>query len=180
VHQAVSRAKGGDGEGLHFLYVRYAPDLHRYVNSFVQDRHEAEDIVQNVFAKLITAIHKYERRDVPFTAWILRVARNAALDHMRGRRAIPTEEVRVADIGRAEISFERGRDLRDALEQLPDDQREVLVLRHIVGLSPGEIAATLGKTESSIHGLHHRGRRALQSNLSDLDARPTVAPQMND
>jgi len=177
VQAAVRRAKQGDMEALHFLYVCYAADVQRYVNSLVHDHHEAEDITQNVFAKLITAIRKYEQRDVPFTAWILRVARNAALDHMRGRRAIPTEEVRVADTGQAETSFSRGQDLRRALERLPDDQREVLVLRHIIGLSPTEIAETLDKTESSIHGLHHRGRRTLQSNLVDLDAAPVVAPE---
>jgi RNA polymerase sigma-70 factor (ECF subfamily) len=175
VQQAVVRAQQGDPEGLHFLYVRFAPDVQRYVNSVVHDHHEAEDITQNVFAKLLTAIGKYERREVPFAAWILRVARNAAFDHMRARRAIPTEEVRVADTGMAQTGIDRGRDLRDALEDLPEDQREVLVLRHIVGLTPIEIATALGKTESSIHGLHHRGRRTLRANLVDLGAEPVVA-----
>ena len=175
VQRAVERAKAGDPEGVHFLYVRYAEDVLRYVNSFVKDHHEAEDITQNVFAKLITVIGKYEQKEVPFTAWILRVARNAALDYLRARRAIPTEEVRIADGGHAELGHERSRDLRHALEQLPEDQREVLVLRHIVGLSPTEIADTLGKTESSIHGLHHRGRSTLQSNLRLLGAAPTVS-----
>ncbi len=176
VQQAVERAKAGDGEGLHFLYVRYAPDVQRYVASFVYDHHEAEDITQNVFAKLMTAIKKYEQRDVPFAAWIMRVARNAALDHMRVKRAIPAEEVRIADAGSAQTSLDLGRDLRQALEQLPDDQREVLILRHVAGLSPVEIADTLEKSESSVHGLHHRGRRTLQAKLIELDAAPVVAP----
>ena len=174
VQAAVAHAKAGDPEGLHFLYLRYAPDVQRYVNSVVHDMHEAEDITQNVFAKLIKTIGKYEQREVPFTAWILRVARNAALDHMRARRAIPTEDVRAADTGREQMSIDRSRALREALEGLPDDQREVLVLRHIVGLSPLEIAATLKKTESSVHGLHHRGRRSLQTNLTALGAAPVV------
>jgi RNA polymerase sigma-70 factor, ECF subfamily len=175
IQQAVRRAKQGDMEAIHFLYVRYAADVQRYVNSFLHDEHEAEDITQNIFAKLIKAIAKYEERDVPFTAWILRVSRNAALDHIRAKRAIPTEEVRGVDAGHSQMSFNRGQDLRQALERLPDDQREVLVLRHIVGLSPVEIADTLGKTESSIHGLHHRGRRTLKANLVELDAAPVVA-----
>lgn len=175
VQMAVSAAKEGDREAVHFLYVRYGPDLLRYVNSFVKDDHEAEDIVQNVFAKLITAISRYEQKDVPFTAWIMRVARNAALDHLRARRAIPTEEVRVTDSVDSENDAERRHNLRDALSRLPEDQREVLVLRHIVGLSPVEIADTLGRSESSIHGLHHRGRRMLQSTLTELDSAPVVA-----
>lgn len=177
VQKAVAHAKAGDPEGLHFLYLRYSPDVLRYVNSVVHDRHEAEDITQNVFAKLITTIGKYEQRDVPFTAWILRVARNAALDHVRARRAIPSDDVRVADTGQAEISLDRSQALRQALAELPEDQREVLVLRHVVGLSPVEIAETLEKTESSVHGLHHRGRRTLKASLAELGAAPVVAAQ---
>jgi RNA polymerase sigma-70 factor (ECF subfamily) len=179
VQVAVSCAKEGDRSALHFLFVRYAPDLNRYVNSFVQDRHEAEDIVQDIFAKLITGIRKYEQRDVPFRAWILRVARNAALDHMRARHAIPVEEVRVAEddtSGHSQVNLERSQDLRQALERLPDDQREVLVLRHVLGLSPLEIADALGKSESSINGLHHRGSHRLRSSLRDMGAVPTLAP----
>lgn len=176
VKAAIERAQAGDAEGLHFLYVRYAPDVQRFVNSLVKDHHEAEDITQNIFAKLMKAINKYEPREVPFAAWIMRVARNAALDHLRARRSIPSEEVRLADTGQAQIGIDRARDLRLALEQLPEDQREVLILRHIAGLSPVEIAATLKKSESSVHGLHHRGRRTLQTKLAEMGAAPVVAP----
>lgn len=175
VAKAVARAKEGDMSALHFLYVRFADDVCGYVASIVCDSHEAEDITQNVFAKLMTAIHRYEQREVPFAAWILRVARNVALDHIRARRQIPFEEVRVDDDGHEQIGVERSQCLRDALQRLPEDQREVLVLRHIAGLSPGEIADRLGKTEGSVHGLHHRGRGALQTALRELDAAPVIA-----
>ena len=49
------------------------------------------------------------------------------------------------------------------------------MLRHIAGLSPSEIAERLGKSEGSIHGLHHRGRGALQAALRELDAAPITA-----
>jgi RNA polymerase sigma-70 factor (ECF subfamily) len=173
--RAIVGAKQGDMSALHFLYVRFADDVCGYVRSIVRDSHEAEDITQNVFAKLMTAIHKYEPRDVPFAAWILRVARNMALDHLRARRQIPFEEVRTDDDGHEQIGFERSQCLRDALWRLPQEQREVLVLRHLAGLSPGEIARRLGKTEGSIHGLHHRGRSALKAALSELDAAPVIA-----
>jgi RNA polymerase sigma-70 factor (ECF subfamily) len=175
VRQAVARAKSGDMSAIHFLYVRFADDVCGYVSSIVRDSHEAEDITQNVFARLITAIHKYEPREVPFAAWILRVSRNAALDHLRARRQIPFEEVRTDDDGYEQIGFERSQCLRDALWRLPHEQREVLVLRHLAGLSPGEIAKRLGKTEGSIHGLHHRGRGALQQALREMDAAPVIA-----
>lgn len=177
VARAIEAAKAGDVEGLHFLYVRYAPEVFRYVASMLRDHHEAEDVTQNVFAKLTTAIRKYEPQGVPFAAWIMRVARNAALDQVRARRAVPTDELDLADPGHAQVGAGRGRDLRHALEELPADQREVLILRHVAGLSPVEIADTLGKTESSVHGLHHRGRRALQAKLVEMGAAPVVAPQ---
>jgi RNA polymerase sigma-70 factor, ECF subfamily len=175
VRRAGVRLKQGDRSALHFLYVRYADDVCGFVRSIVRDEHEAEDITHNVFAKLITAIHRYEPREVPFAAWILRVARNAALDHLRARRQIPFEEVRTTDEGHEQVGFDRLQALREAIHRLPQDQREVLVLRHIVGLSPTEIARRLGKTESSVHGLHHRGRGALQAALRELEAAPVIA-----
>ncbi|MBS1878061.1 MAG: sigma-70 family RNA polymerase sigma factor [Actinobacteria bacterium] len=174
VQEAVRRAKQGDREGIRLLYVRFSGDVLRYVNSFVRDYHEAEDITHNVFAKLITAITRYEERATPFAAWIMRVARNAALDYLRARRAIPTDELRIADSDEGDPGLERGLDIREALEELPTDQREVLVLRHVMGLTPVEIAGTLARTESSIHGLHHRGRRALQGALEARGAAPIV------
>jgi RNA polymerase sigma-70 factor (ECF subfamily) len=175
VYEAVAAAKEGDMSALHFLYVRFADDVCAYVRSIVRDPHTAEDITQNVFAKLMKAIHKYERRDVPFAAWIIRVARNVALDHIRASRQIPLAEVRTSDEGREQIGFECALSLREALERLPAEQREVLVLRHVAGLSPGEIADRLGKSEASIHGLHHRGRGALKAALRELDAAPVTA-----
>jgi RNA polymerase sigma-70 factor, ECF subfamily len=175
VYEAVARAKEGDMSALHFLYVRFADDVCGYVRSIVHDPHAAEDITQIVFTKLMKAIQRYERRDVPFAAWIIRVARNAALDHIRASRQIPLAEVRTSDEGGEQFGFERALSLREALERLPDDQREVLVLRHVAGLSPGEIADRLGKTEASIHGLHHRGRGALRRALQELEAAPVTA-----
>ena len=174
VTNATARAKEGDMSALQFLYVRFADDVCGYVNSIVQNTHDAEDITQSVFGKLMTAIQKYEPREVPFAAWILRVARNAALDHLRARRQIPFEEVRTDDGGHEELGFERSQCLRAALLNLSPEQREVLVLRHLAGLSPGEIARRLGKTEGSIHGLHHRGRAALRDLLSEMNSAPVV------
>ena len=175
VPQAIARAKQGDTSALQFLYVRFADDVCGYVGSIIRDAHEAEDVTQNVFAKLMTAIQKYEPRDVPFAAWILRVSRNVALDHLRARRQIPVEQVRTDDDRYEQVGFERSQCLRDALSRLSQEQREVVVLRHLVGLSPAEIAERLGKTEASVHGLHHRGRGALQQALLDIESGPVTA-----
>jgi RNA polymerase sigma-70 factor, ECF subfamily len=176
INTAIERARDGDMEGLYFLYVRFGDDVFRYVNSLVKDHHEAEDITQGVFLKLVTVLRTYEPRpDIPFVAWVLRVARNLALDHMKDRRAIPYEEVSPQASDHRQVGDERRKDLRWALEQLPEEQRNVLILRHIRGFSPPEIAAVLGKSESSIDGLHHRGRRSMQTTLEDLGAAPVVA-----
>ena len=175
--KAILRAKEGDRDALSFLYVRYADNVYGYVRSIVRDEHDAEDITQQLFLKLTAALSRYEPRSVPFAAWILRVARNLALDHLRAVRAIPCEEVRPVDAVAEDYSFERSRALEDALDALPREQRQVLILRHVVGLTPGEIARSLGKTEGSIHGLHHRGRRALQRELSELGAAPVTGCQ---
>lgn len=175
VHRAIARLKEGDVSALHFLYVRFADDVCAYIASIVRDPSEAEDITQNLFTKLLVVIHRYEQREVPFAAWMLRVARNMALDHLRAQRQIPFEQVRTSDAGEEHTGFERLLSLRQALDRLPADQREVLILRHVGGMSPREIAQALGKTESSIHGLHHRGRARLKSALRELDAAPTTA-----
>jgi RNA polymerase sigma-70 factor, ECF subfamily len=175
VTAAVARAKTGDREALRFLYVRYADNVYGYVRSIVRDDHEAEDVTQQVFAKLMTVLVKYEDREIPFSAWILRVARNVALDHARQRRPIPCEEIREnepQDDGDA--ARDRSMLLREALATLPEDQRQVLVLRHVAGLSPGEIAGRLGRSEPSVHGLHHRGRGALRTALRAMECGPTV------
>jgi len=175
VAQAVTRAKAGDQEALRFLYVSYADNVYGYVRSIVRDDYEAEDVTQHVFAKLMVVLPKYEQRSVPFAAWILRVARNVAVDHMRARRAIPCEEVRELD-ERKDFgdSQQTSIALREALETLPEEQREVIVLRHLVGLSPGEIAGRMGKSEPSIHGLHHRGRGALRTTLAERECAPAA------
>jgi RNA polymerase sigma-70 factor, ECF subfamily len=175
--RAVAAAKRGEWDAIHYLYVRYADDVLAYVRSIVGDHHAAEDITQGVFAKLITAIQRYEERGaIPFAGWIMRVARNAALDHLRARRQIPVEEVRTSDPCDEGREFEQRQCLKEALASLPEEQREVLVLRHVLGLSPPEIAERLRKTESSVHGLHHRGRAALREALVELEAAPEVAP----
>ena len=173
--RAIAAAKRGEWDAIHYLYVRYGDDVFAYVRSIVRNHHDAEDITQGVFAKLMTAIQRYEERGaIPFAGWIMRVARNATLDHLRARRQIPVEEVRTTDPCDEGREFEQRQCLKEALAALPREQREVLVLRHVLGLSPPEIAEQLEKTESSVHGLHHRGRATLRAALIELETGPDV------
>lgn len=171
LEDAIAAAKTGDREALRYLYVRFSGNVYAYVREMLRDDHEAEDVAQHVFERLPLAIRRYRPTGVPFTAWLLRVARNAALDHMRRHRLVPVEEVFGPDATTSD-AIETLDGLRSALAELPAAQREVVVLRNLVGLSPGEIADRMGKTESSIHGLHHRGRAAVQGKLASAGQAP--------
>jgi RNA polymerase sigma-70 factor (ECF subfamily) len=172
---AVARAKEGDSSAVHYLYVRFSGQVHGYVRSIVRNPHDAEDVTHAVFAKMIPAIRRYERRSVPFAAWLMRIARNTALDHMRAQRQVPVAEVLLSEDRRERDVDEDRRHLIEALGRLPLDQRQVLMLRHIAGLSPGEIADRLSKSESAVHGLHHRARGRLQATLTELGSVPQAA-----
>ena len=172
---AVARAKERDREALRFLYVSYSNNIYGYVRSIVHDDHEAEDITQHVFAKLMTTVGKYDDRGVPFFAWLLRLARNVAIDHLRANRMTPVESAPEAG-STFDDDVDQAHALRAALAALPLEQREVVILRHVVGLTPSEIADRMGRSESSIHGLHHRGRRRLQRELKTLQTSPTTRP----
>ena len=174
VRLAVARGKEGDQHALHFLYASYSHNIYGYVRSIVGNDHDAEDVTQHVFAKLITSIQKYDDRGVPFFAWLLRFARNVAIDHLRGNRLVPTEEV-LDPKATCGTDIDRAETVRAALATLPEEQREVVIMRHVVGLTPGEIADRMGRSEGSIHGLHHRGRRALQRELTRLESTPCTS-----
>lgn len=172
---AVSRAKGGDQDAIRYLYLRFADNVYGYACSILRDEHEAEDVTQQVFARLMTALARYEQRAVPFSAWILRITHNLAIDHMRRRRAIPCEEVHSVDEASDEDRHQLSQVLREAIAGLPEDQRTVVVLRHVHGWSPNEIATRINRSEDAVHGLHHRGRRALKEALRLADAAPATA-----
>jgi RNA polymerase sigma-70 factor (ECF subfamily) len=174
IRLAVARAKDGDREAIRYLYIRYANNVYSYVASLLRNHHEAEDVTQLVFAKLPESLKRYEDRGAPFMSWLVRLARNAAIDQLRSRRAIPVAEPMVSEAADDGSSRDRRDILRAALAGLPEDQREIIVLRHLGGLAPAEIAARLGRTESAVNGLHHRGRRALRAELTRLGAAPVT------
>jgi RNA polymerase sigma-70 factor (ECF subfamily) len=157
-------------------YVRFAADVRRYVQSIVHDAHDAEDITHNVFLKLFASLDSYDERKAPFSAWLLRIARNAAVDYLRQRRALPSDEVMVGRTAPVRSDPEASAALRIAFETLPREQRKVAFMRFALGLSPGEIAHALGRTPASVNGLEHRGRGALKVELGRQHMRPaTVA-----
>ena len=154
VTKAVARAKAGDMSAIHFLYVRFADDVFGYVKSIVHDSHEAEDITQNVFAKLSTKIRKYEPRQVPFTAWILRVAAE------RGDRQPALT---------ATDSVRRGSHRRRRAR--PDRVRALAVPARCPLAPPGRAARGSGSTPSG--GSHSAGNRSPAREDRGINPRPS-------
>ena len=136
--------------------------------------HAAEDITQAIFARLPMRLQRYKGGEAPFGAWITRVAHNASIDYMRSQRAVPCEEVHDPHHGCEDVAPERREALRLGLAALPEDQRAVLVLRFVLGMSAEEIGRRLGRTEPAVHALQHKGRRRMREELLRLDAAPTV------
>ena len=177
VAAATERARDGDEDALRLLYLLYADNVFGFVLSIVHDEHDAEDITSEVFARLPRALTHYRVSSTPFVAWLLRVSRNAALDHLRAQRSVPLAEVPASS--RAELhAHERLDDLRAALEALPFDQRQVMVLRLVAGLTPAEVAERIGRSVDAVHALQHRARRRLRDELTQAGWAPqATAPR---
>jgi RNA polymerase sigma-70 factor, ECF subfamily len=174
VRRLVQRAKAGDHDAMRQLYVRFAPHVHDYVKRIVVNPDDADDLTQQIFAELLTELWRYEPGEAPFRAWILRVSHNAAIDHVRRTRAVPCEEIWTQDEHADEPPLERRASLREALASLTAGQRDVLVLRHVVGLTPEEIATRLGRSLRAVHCLHQRGRAAACTALDELGSAPAT------
>src|SRR3954447_2092472 len=119
IRAAIAGARKGEMDAVRLLYVCYTAEVLTAIKGIVRDSHEAEDIAQEVFIKLISVIEQYTPREgVPFGAWIRRVARNCAYDHLRSRRAQPCDELELhCEHGQTE--HERRRDICRAFASLP-------------------------------------------------------------
>ena len=79
----VQRAQGRDPEAFAKLYEEYFDKIYRYIALKIGDRTEAEDMTQQVFLKALKSISSYKRTEVPFSAWLYRIAHNLTVDHFR-------------------------------------------------------------------------------------------------
>ena len=174
LRRAVRRAQQGDPAAFHHIYEQYSSTVYSAAMRVVRDPHEAEDITQQVFAKLMTSIGQYQERSQPFTHWLSRVARNAAVDHVRRRRPVPMEEAATMAEVRPAATADTLDSLKEALRTLPEEQRRIVLLRHLVGLSPDDIAQRTGRTTASVNGLHFRARRQLRNELTGLGLAPST------
>jgi RNA polymerase sigma-70 factor (ECF subfamily) len=175
VAAAAERARSGDDDALRLLYLLYADNVFGYVLAIVRDEHDAEDLTSEVFARLPRALGHYRPGATPFAAWLLRVARNAALDHLRAQRSVPLAEIHATGATAELQANERLEALKAALAALPEDQRHVMLLRLVAGLTPAEVAEHIGRSVDAVHALQHRARRRLREALTQSGFAPTSA-----
>lgn len=169
----VDRARTGDQQALADIYDWYMPRVYRYTLTRIGNQHEAEDLTEEVFLKLLSAIPDFKWRDVPFSAWVFRIAHNCVVTHFRktSQRGGPTTEIPLDMIdGRHDIAYAieeqiTMEEVRQAAAQLPEAQREVIALRFAVGLSIADTAKALGKREGNVKALQHKAVAKLQKML---------------
>ncbi len=168
----IQRAKAYDPAALSDIYERYYQGLYRYVYYRVGDAALAEDLVGDVFLKMLHAIPSYSIQGIPFSAWLYRIARNRVIDHLRRqpeKAELSLEEGRVEAIEAADTGLEAAlqRDeLLKAMRVLTDEQRQVVILKFIEDMDNATVAAILGKTEGAIKSLQHRALDSMRRYLA--------------
>jgi RNA polymerase sigma-70 factor (ECF subfamily) len=173
VRRLVRRAQEGDRQALEELYLMHFDRIYSYLQMSVGNRHDAEDLTNQTFVKMLESIDRFEWRKVPISAWLFRIAHNLAMDHFRARRRWQPEEEPPEPPGAEARSAEEealqsiGRQsMLEMIEGLSRDQQQVLTLKFVFNFGNSEVATILGKTEGAIKSLQHRALVSLQKQLT--------------
>ena len=169
------RVSDGDVEAFQTLYETHLDTIYRYVYYKVGNGQLAEDLTQHIFMKAWEAINRYQWRELPFQHWLLRLARNTVIDHYRSTK--PANASLLDPIGNGidpEVELAQSemiRTLQEAVRQLPDEQREVIVLRFIEQMPHADVARHLGKSAATVRVIQHRALQALRRLLDQDEQR---------
>jgi RNA polymerase sigma-70 factor, ECF subfamily len=164
----VRAAQHGSAEAMEELFRRHWPAAHRAAWLVVHDAAAAEDVAQEAFLAAVRSLDRFDRRR-PFGPWLHRIVVNRAIDYARARevrREVPADAVAEATAGRGSAGCEApSDDVLGALAALAPDQRAVIVMRHLLGFTPGEIASALGLPRGTVNSRLRRGLDALAEPL---------------
>ncbi len=178
----IQALRAGDQSAYAELVERYSPTIYNLALRMMNDREEAEEILQETFLSAFRALRRFEGRS-QLSTWLYRIAYNAALMRLR-RRQLPTTSIdepiqnEEGDIvprqlvdwasqpDKLLLTGELRRVLDAAVASLPETLRSVFVLRDIEGLSTAETAEVLGLTETNVKVRLHRARLALREQLT--------------
>ncbi len=184
----VERAARGDQRAVGALYDQYASPLYRFCLARVGNETDAEDLTEEIFLKVMRSVGGFEWRPLPrgegeeerspFRAWLFRIARNHVVSHYRRMSSRPTagevpewiEDDRRGPQEMAELAL-TVEEVFAAVQDLPQAQREVILLRFGSGLSVAETAEALEKQQTNVKVLQHKGIKKLREIL--VEARRT-------
>jgi RNA polymerase sigma factor (sigma-70 family) len=178
-HQRMAAVARGDLSGMNEIYLNRHRTLFRFFYRLTSRQAAAEDLVHEVFLRMIRYRHTYRTEEETagaFEAWMYRIARNALADQSRKHRhEITAGEGEVESIPSARPTpFETAAKRQDlallhrALRELPEDKRELLVLTRFQGLSHEQIGRILGCEPGTVKGRVFRAMKELASIYSDL------------
>lgn len=182
----IRRAQRREAGAFDALVDLYSTRLYGYFYRLTASRHDAEDLLQELFVRLVRTIDQYEHND-RFDGWVFRIAANLARDRirrvkrsavLRGRgsqgadEADPLDELPDVAIDRPDDSLQRSEQLdrlQEAMQELPEPEREVILLRHFSQMPFREIAATMGTPLGTALARAHRGLARLRNLMTDED-----------
>jgi RNA polymerase sigma-70 factor (ECF subfamily) len=182
VAAVVRRAVSGDSAAISDLVTRFRPGVLRYCRArlgrFAGSYDAADDVAQEVFVAVLSALPRYREEGKPFAAFVFGIAGHKVADAQRAayRRPIPVEALpdTADDAAGPEADVMRAADAERArllLERLPEAQRELLTLRVVVGLSAEQTGAALGMTPGAVRVAQHRALQRLRSLVAQEEAR---------
>jgi RNA polymerase sigma-70 factor (ECF subfamily) len=172
------RAKGGELRAFEILVERYKRHAYFIAYGFVGDRETALDLSQEAFAKAYKAIGKFNP-DFRFFTWFYKILSNLCINHLQKRRLRREHEVRLEELpfevatsdSDPALAYERkelNRRVWEAVQNLPPDFKEIIILRHFRDLSYRELAEILEIPIGSVMSRLHYARMKLKQELSDL------------
>jgi RNA polymerase sigma-70 factor, ECF subfamily len=173
LEELAGRVAGGERDAFAGIYEALLDPIYRYLYWNVGSREEAEDLAEEVFLKCLVNIGRFNPKRGPFKAWAFRIAHNVMVDQQRrkGRRG---EEELADDLENGTAPHpetleerERAGALRASLTELPEMQRQVIVMKYFAEMSNSEAAAALGRSEGAVNALQHRALRRLGKKLEE-------------
>ncbi|SDN50643.1 RNA polymerase sigma-70 factor, ECF subfamily [Nocardioides szechwanensis] len=165
----VELARTGDSDAFGLLYDHYQSSVYRFLYYRTRSATLAEDLTSETFFRALRSMTNFRWQGKDFGAWLMTIARNLATDHFKAGRT--RLEMTTEDMGAHDDSTEgpeltvlaglTNEILLKALTQLPDEQRDCLVMRFLQGMSIAETAAVLGRSDGAVKQLQLRGVRNL-------------------
>src|SRR5438093_12577466 len=153
------------------LYERYFDRVYAFALTRTRERTAAEDVTAETFRQAFQNLSRFEWRGVPFSAWLFRIASNAAADYyQRSSREQVVPDIQVESDASWEtrlIEVETRTHLFDLVRRLPKDQRRVIQMRFGEELSVSEVAQAMGRSEGAVKSLQHRAMETLRARVGD-------------